>query len=85
MCCSDGSTAEVNLHKVVYACHVCVQLRDLRTLAADAGLRSEGSKSVIISRLWRALLEEGRRAGSDLPPWCGFMFVSVQGLGYIWL
>ena len=56
-----------------------MQLRDLRTLAADAGLRSGGSKSVIISRLWRALLEEGRAAGSHLPPWCGLCLHLLRG------
>ena len=49
---------------------MCAQLGDLRTLAADAGLSCEGSKSVLIGRLWGALLDEGRRAGSHLPPWC---------------
>ncbi|KAK9833463.1 hypothetical protein WJX81_007318 [Elliptochloris bilobata] len=46
-----------------------LRLEDLRALSADAGLDSMGSKPVLVARLWRALLDEGGRVGSDLPPW----------------
>ncbi len=50
---------------------------DLRSLSHGVSLAGEGSKTVVVDRLWRALLEEGGPSGSDLPPWCGPLLCSA--------